>query len=189
MLISKFNTENMEERVREFEAKYSFVFPEQYRSFLLKYNGGKTPNTEFRINKVSADVEGFYGLGNATQYHNYSSFESMDGLEDWLKDSVLPIAENSFGDYIMIGIGNTNNGKVYFYYHDRQKKYIELSENFKMFISKCKSEKIGRIRSIEERYASMISKGRKEFIDKDLIKIWQDEIDEYAGIHQEELVI
>jgi hypothetical protein len=59
MLISKFSNSDVEENINDFESRYSFKFSEQYRNFLKKYNGGDTPDTKFKINKVSSDLKGF----------------------------------------------------------------------------------------------------------------------------------
>ena len=73
--------------------------------------------------------------------------------------------------------------------HDRRKKYIKLTDTLCEFASKCKSEKIGHIRSIDERKQSMIAKGMEKYITEATIKGWQAEIDVYANIHQEEFVL
>ncbi|MFI3212223.1 MAG: SMI1/KNR4 family protein [Eubacteriales bacterium] len=189
MLISKFDTTNVEENIKEFEGKYNFTFPDQYKYFLLEYNGGLTPKTNFKINKVSSDIEGLYGFCLENKSYNYNKFEKIISFENWLNDYVLPIGENSFGDYIMIGVGQENKGKVYFYYHDRPKKYIELTDDFITFVSKCKSKKIGHIKSVQERKEMLIKNGKEKNITDGWIKIWQVEIDKYANIHQEELIL
>jgi len=188
MLISKFGTTDIDNIINIFEAKYSINFPDQYREFLRKYNGGNTPKSKFKINKISSDIKGFYGLGDINTGLNYSFFEKTHALGDFLEDEVIPIASNSFGDIILIGIGDSNNGKVFFLYHDRNKKYIELTEDFITFLKKCKSEKIGHVKTIEERIESMKAKGYESRI-PGLIPVWQAEIDKYADIHQEELIL
>ena len=70
MLISKFDTTNVGQYVRDYEEKNKFTFPDQYKEFLLKYNGGYTPVTEFRIAKISSDVEGFLGCQHSQQNHD-----------------------------------------------------------------------------------------------------------------------
>lgn len=187
MLISKFDNKDIESKLAEFETKHNFKFPEQYRIFLLKYNGGQTPDTKFRLNRINSDIEGFYGVGEALI--NYNLFEEFNSLTDYLEDSMIPIASNSFGDHILIGIGAENNGKIYFKYHDKDKKYIELAEEFIVFVKKCNSEKVGDVRSIEERKKSMIAKGYEKNIDDQLIGIWQAEIDRYGNISQEKIIL
>lgn len=102
---------------------------------------------------------------------------------------MLPIATNEWGDYITIGISKKQYGKIYFLYHDRERKYILLCENFDDFIGKCKSRKIGHIRTIEERKQSMIENGYGDMITEESLKGWQAEIDEYANIHQEKVIL
>ena len=52
-----------------------------------------------------------------------------------------------------------------------------------------KSEKIGHIRSIEERKKCLIEAGKGDKITQIKIDNWQKEIDKYAGMHQEEVII
>ncbi len=154
---------------------------------MMKYNGGMTPKTKFRINKVSSDVRAFYGLGNANAHYNFQKLiDNMNILEDYLEDDMLPIATTVSGDDITIAIGKKENGCIFFKYHDRGKKYIKLADTLCEFASKCKSEEIGHIRTIEERRQSMIAKGMEKHITEAKIRGWQAEIDKYANIHQEE---
>lgn len=187
MLISRFDNTNIEEHIIRLEKQYNIVLPEEYKRFLLKYNGGETPKTKFRLNKVNSDIKAFYGLGNVNMHYNFQKLiDNMNILEDYIEDDMLPIATTTSGDDIAIAIGSEENGSVYFRYHDRGKKYIKLADSLCAFATKCKSEKIGRVRTIEERRQSMIEKGMGRYIDDILIQDWQAEIDKYANIHQEE---
>lgn len=189
MLISKFNNEGIKEAIDLFENEVNILLPKQYKRFLLKYNGGQTPKSNFKINRVSSDIKGFYGLANANEYYNFDRLKGRESFKELLKDGYLIIGYNTFGDYILIGVREENNGKVYFHYHDRPKKYIELTENFSAFTSKCKSKKIGYIESVEERKAFLIKNGKEKNITIGLIEMWQEEIDDYANIHQEKLIL
>lgn len=187
MLISRFDNTNIEENIAMFEKQYNIGLPEEYKRFLIKYNGGMTPKTKFRINKISSDVRAFYGLGNADKNYNFQKLiDNMDILVEYIEDDMLLIATTASGDDITIGIGNEENGSVFFKYHDRGKKYIKLADTLCEFASKCKSEKIGHIRTIEERKQSMIAKGMEKHITEVKIRGWQAEIDKYVNIHQEE---
>lgn len=187
MLISKFNNTNITEEINIFEKKYKFSFPQEYRFFLQKYNGGETPKTDFRINRVSSDIRAFYGFKEAGSYYNFNEVEKNQRFNRWLQENIIPIATNVFGDYVMIGIGNENNGKIFFCYHDRSNKPIELAKNFKDFLKQCKSKKIGHVKTIEERKELLIKNGHAENITDDWIEAWQAEIDKYANMHQEEV--
>lgn len=187
MLISGFDNANIEEHIAAFEKEQNITLPEEYRRFLLKYNGGETPKTKFRINKVSSDVRAFYGLGNARERYNFQRLiDNMNILkEDYIKDDMLPIATTDYGDTITVGIGEKENGCIFFKYHDRGKKYIKLTDTLCEFAAKCKSEKIGHIESMEERIQGMIADGLGKKITEATLKGWQAEIDRYAHIHQE----
>lgn len=189
MLISKFDNSGISSSIRELEVEYGIILPEEYKKFLLKYNGGKTPETEFKISGVSSDIEGFYGLGNAEQDYHFDALRQSVKWNEWMDNKMFPIATNVFGDYILISTGNESRGKIYFCYHDRPSKYIELAEDLLTFVKKCKSRKIGHIRTMEERKNDMIRLGKGDRITPEKIAGWQAEIDEYANIHQEELII
>lgn len=189
MLISKFNNTDIEMEIENFEHKNNFKFPDMYKEFLLKYNGGETPKSNFKINKISSDIRAFYGLGNADKYYHFNTFEKISCFNDWLQERIIPIATNVFGDYVMIGIGSDNLGKIFFCYHDRPKKLIELTEDFKSFLQRCKSEKIGHIQTVEERKQKLIKNGNEKNITPALIKVWEEQINEYANMHQEEIIL
>ncbi len=150
MLISKFNTENVEEKIEAFEKKFNFKFPEEYCGFLLKYNGGRTVKTNFR-KKVSSDLEGLYGFDDSAESFNYNTPLNEEMVEEHLEHGMMPIGENCFGDIIMVGVGDDNNGQIFFYYHDRPRKYIKITDNFRDFVAVCKSHEVDHIRTIEER--------------------------------------
>jgi len=187
MLISKFNNKNIEQHIAGFEEKYHFKFPDVYRRFLRKYNGGQTPDTKFKLKGVSSDLSGFYGFGDAEALFNYTKLEDLIAIADFINDCVIPIANNSFGDLILIGIGPNNDETIYFLYHDRPKSYKILSKNFERFVRNCKSEEIGYIRTIEERKQGMIDNGLGHLISPEFIQDWQEEINRYGNIEQETL--
>ena len=111
MLISKFDNTNIERHIKEFEEKYSFKFPKQYRDFLLKYNGGETPKIRFKIGKVDSDIRAFYGLGGVDEYYDYSFFErTHTTINDYLEDGFVPIGTTVLGDKVVIGIKDKNYG-------------------------------------------------------------------------------
>jgi len=185
MLISKFDNENVSERISYYEDKFSITLPEQYKRFLLKYNGGYTPETKFKSGKLSSDVRGYYGLGDVKL--------SVDALSlgEWIEHSLFPIAYDSFGNYITIGISNDSYGKVFFQDHELGGRTDLICDEFNTFIEKCKSDYIDeRFKlSIEEREADLIARGKGANISEGLRKMWQAEIDKYADFQQEEVII
>lgn len=188
MLISKFDNTNIGEYIERFQSQNNIILPDEYKIFLLKYNGGMTPKTKFNINKVSSDIRYFYGLGNVDEDYNLQYLiDKKDEFQSYLEEKMLPIATNAFGDDIILSIGEKDRGSIYFRYHDRNKKYIRLTDSLSGFSSKCKSEKIELIPTIEERKQKLIQNGKAANITDGLIKLWQAEIDKYAEIKQEEV--
>ena len=185
MLISKFSNCNVEEKIIDVERQYEIILPTQYKKFLHKYNGGYTPKTKFKVGKISSDLRGFFGIGDVKL-----SLNDVE-LGDCLEKNIFPIACDSFGNYIMIGLSNEDAGKIYFCDHEKGNKAEYITENFKKFIECCKSEMISEAsrRSIKEREDALIAKGRGNIITDDLRKMWQAEIDKYGSMVQEEVLV
>jgi hypothetical protein len=180
MLISKFGNCSDKE-INKLEEKIGIRLPDLYKDFLIRYNGGDTPKTKVKIGKTSTNVRGFYGLGNVSM-----SFEELD-LNEWHDRKMLPIAEDSFGNYFSID----SNGKIYFCDHEKVYSPVSVADDLKKFILRCKSDEISETakKTVEEREAYMISKGRGHFVTDGLKKMWQDEYDKYSKMVQEEVKI
>ena len=187
MLISKFDNHDVEEKMGAFEKKYHFIFPDQYREFLLKYNGGETPKTEFKIGKINSDFTGFYGF-NGDKNLDFEFYARTKTLEIYLGDGVIPIGSSVSGDTIVLGISEDNYEQVYFIYHDRPKRYIKLANDTIEFINKCKSDAIGHVPTMKEREKTARENGYGDLI-PDLMPIWEEEISKFSDIHQELIVI
>ncbi len=185
MLISKFATYNDDDKVTEMEEQYNIILPSQYKSFLSKYNGGYTPKTKFKIGKIASDIRGFYGIGNVKL-----SFSGIE-LGEWVDRGFLPIASDSFGNYLLIGLDNNNYGKIFFWDHEAENPMDYLVENLDTFIKCCKSKPISAASrlSIKEREEALIAKGRGDIITDALRQMWQSEIDKYEDMVQEEVTI
>ena len=185
MLISKFENTDTDNKIMNLENKYNILLPEQYKFFLCKYNGGHTPKTKFKVGKISSDIRGFYGVGNVEL--SLDTFE----MKEWIQNQVLPIAIDSFGNYILIGLASENYGKIYFYNHEADKEIEFIEDDFVSFLKHCKSDKISESskKSIKEREEELIQKGRGSVITDSLRKMWQKEIDKYGNMVQEEVII
>lgn len=187
MLIVKNDTENIEALVERYEQSHGLRFPEQHRRFLLRYNGGETPKTGFRMGGTSSDVAGFYGLGKAAR--NYGGFDEMGQMALFLQEDLLPIAANAFGDWITIGLRGEKTGQICFRRHDARKKYTVLARTLAEFVRQCKSERIGEVPTVEERRRRLVARGHGDHITPGLVAAWQKEIDRYGRMDQEELIL
>lgn len=185
MLISKFLNCSMETNILSMENKYKITLPVHYKNFLMDYNGGYTPKTKFKVKRISSDIRGFFGIGNVKM-----SFDSID-IQNWLIDGYLPIASDSFGNYVILSVNGIDSEKVYFWDHEQGNRLELIAENFAKFVAICKSERISEssVLSIKEREEALIARGRGHIITDGLRKMWQAEIDKYSGMIQEEVVI
>ena len=53
-------------------------------------------------------------MGNADKYYNFQGLiDNINILGEFVKDDMLPIAVNDFGDYITIGIRKKENGCIF----------------------------------------------------------------------------
>lgn len=189
MLISKFDATNIEEKINDLEKQYGFALPEQYHVFLLKYNGGETPETTFKLAGVSSDLSGFFGLGISNAGFQLEKYFAFEEIADMISKGKFPIGKNAFGDLLFISIQPGHIGEVLFQYHDRENRYIKLGDTFAEFIAKCRSKKIKPCRTIEERLAGRKAAGILAPPPPIALQEWQKEIDRFERIHQEELVL
>ena len=91
MLISKFDTADIEEKITDLECQYKIVLPDQYKQFLYKYNGGETPETSFRLARVSSDVCGFFGLGVSNLYYQFEHYFDDDEISVFVSEGIFCI--------------------------------------------------------------------------------------------------
>ena len=180
--IFPFKTDGVLDEVEKLEKHYSISLPEKYKEFLLKYNGGDTIDATFRIDKVSSDIHSFYGFSLAKYYSNFNYLIEKGFLEDFIDNYYLPIAKDSFGNSILIGIDARNYNKIAFYDHEKQ-KYISFNIDFIEFLKRIKSPLV-YIPSIDERIKEMEEIGSTIVVDDELKALWQEEIDEFAGREQ-----
>lgn len=180
MLISKYGNGSVE-KIEEFERKYGIIFDEEYRIFLIKYNGGDTPKTAFRKAKRKETLTCLFGIN------------TKNSIEEKMKycdsDVYFPIGEDIWGNFYAIGITEQNRGVIYFCDHEKGFKEEIIANSTKEFFSMCKSEKIGHIRTIDERKKAVIEAGNWDKVTEKTIEGWQKEIDKYKNIKQEEVII
>lgn len=180
--IFPYDTEGVEQAIADFEDKFTIKFPEKYKKFLLKYNGGNSLQTSFSINRKTSDIRAFYGFNKASQYNNFQYLIDNGFLEEVLERGFIPIAKDSFSNYILLGISKQNYNLIAFFDHEKQ-KIIPFNLSFKEFLATIKS-KVCKIKSIDERIQKMKEVNSPVIVDDELIAIWQEEIDRYAGREQ-----
>ena len=160
--IFPFQTDGVLDEIEQLEKNYSISLPEKYKDFLLKYNGGDTIDITFKVEKVCSDIHSFYGFSLANYYSNFNYLIERNFLEDFIDNHYLPIAKDSFGNSILIGVGASTYNKIGFYEHEKQ-MYIPFTIDFTEFLKKIKSPVV---------------------VDDELKALWQEEIYEFASREQ-----
>lgn len=179
MLISKFPTENMIDKIEEFQKKLNINIPEDYKMFLSKYNGGETYKTAYKCKNKIYDIRVFFGIGDVKYSFDNISVMKIEGNE------YLPIACDFYGNYFLMSL-EKDNDKIVFFDHEEGNSITDLANTFREFIQMCDSEILDKksIKSVEEREKDLISRGKGANITDALRKAWQDEIDKYSNINQ-----
>ena len=183
MLISKFNENNDNFDMDIFKKIVDFELPEKYLCFMSKYNGGETPDTNWG-GKGKIDVRVFFGYNIDEKNWDLKYLLSDTSIQELIEQKKFPIAENCFGDTFCI---DSTDGSIWLIYHDESRNK-KIADDFESFIQCCKSKKLGHIRTIEERRQLLLEKRGREPTEAQL-KGWQEEIDIYSKMKQEEVII
>lgn len=181
MLIVKNSVENISELLSSYESDQGMQFPSQLREFLIRYNGGATPNTSIKTELLSTDIKCLYGFAlRKDSYNNINCIEKA-GIR------LLPFGKDSFGNEFAIEIGRA--GKIYFLDHEKENKVILIFESFKDFVLTSVSKKISEAsrRTPEEREQLLMEKGKGAHITDALRQMWKEEYDKYINMIQEEV--
>jgi cell wall assembly regulator SMI1 len=105
-------------RLRAFEAQIGATLPEDYRAFLIAYNGGAVSRTHFHISEAEGDstLASFYGLHDGPTWARLdAAFADYRGrIPAWL----LPIAADEGGNAICLGLTGEDRGRIYFWDHE-----------------------------------------------------------------------
>lgn len=129
------------------ENKFNIVFPNDYKSFLLKYNGGKTNKVGFKNNDKLIDgplkIMNFYSLNRVVDFIEEIKKKNEDIEEDsdweyyweyYAKENIIIIADTYSQVFICIGCNKNNFGKIYYKEHDHGEEFVLLANNFTEFL-------------------------------------------------------
>ncbi|PEJ35453.1 SMI1/KNR4 family protein [Bacillus pseudomycoides] len=101
-----------------FEREHNLKFPDLYRGFLLNYNGGYVNPNVFSISSEEGEcaLNVFYGIGNM---HNNLE-KKFNFFDEILEIGFIPIASDSGGNQICLGINESFYEKIYFWDHEQE---------------------------------------------------------------------
>lgn len=106
------NQKCSEELICDFEAKLNIALPEEYRLFLLRYNGGK-PKPDCFNDSV---IDYFFSIINLGGIYSIQSY--LNTYYKRYPAEFLPIASAGGGDLILIGLAGEYESKIYYWDHN-----------------------------------------------------------------------
>ena len=185
------NTENVAEHIIKLENDLNIVLPEDYKQFLIKYNGGWTPETEIYFNDFDYGINGFYGVnkaegaGNFYYYINSEVDIIRDEFFEDLEKGYLNIG-NDLGPHYYINIDKNSDkyGAIYFMYRDyeiEKQDYIYVCSSFKELTQKARTPDF-HVGTVEENIQDFKNKGWEDRITRSLKKAWKKQYKEYKDV-------
>jgi SMI1-KNR4 cell-wall len=109
-----------EARINVLERELCITLPEGYKSFLLRYNGGRPKPDCFPIRGSDRNPFGavhyFFDVDGPVEANNIDwNYRILNGR---IPRELLPIAGDGSGNIICLSLGGTNEDAVYFWEHD-----------------------------------------------------------------------
>ena len=120
------------EKLFEFEQKHQLKLPDDYRSFLLEYNGGR-PNPEIidfiQYGRNQSDIVNYLCGIHSGEY--WASLEwHMETLDDRISEGFVPFGYDPGGNVYLLGVIDEFLGKVYFWDHENEPMAYDKKPGF-----------------------------------------------------------
>jgi len=113
-----------EDAVKKLEFQIGTLLPKEYRAFLLKHNGGEPVPSDFKLGED--DITGLHHIYGIFEQDNHRDIlNNYNVFKGRIKKELLPIADDSFGNQICIGIKNKYVGKIYFWDHEFEGSFFK----------------------------------------------------------------
>jgi len=118
--------------VTHFEMAIAARLPDDYRDFLLRYNGGYPSPNGFRGGEEV--LNHFFGLW---QKHADLNYELL-AHRGFIPEGMIPIASDPFGNAILLEVTRPNRGRIWFWDHERSGEPAQavslLADTFTKFV-------------------------------------------------------
>ncbi|HUC81845.1 MAG TPA: SMI1/KNR4 family protein [Flavisolibacter sp.] len=112
--------------IDDFEKHNNVQLPDDYRQFLIHYNGGKpVPNIEPTIR---SDVQWIYGM--VVEPYYASLFQHLETFSGRIPSWYMPIANDSGGNLYVMSLYAENHGTIAFWNHENEADEGEADEYF-----------------------------------------------------------
>jgi len=129
MKIQTYNNPLTEEDIKAFEKKNNIALPNDYRKFLIQYNGGEPLDPLFKKNNELGTivVNTLYGLNTEEKYDDID--HTIQTYTNRISNQFIPIGDDPGGNQIVLGISGPFKGKIYFWDHNTELENDEFTEN------------------------------------------------------------
>jgi hypothetical protein len=103
--------------LKQFELKYGISLPADYRAFLIENNGGDPFGYIEPI--MQTDIQWIYGLHRG-EYWASLYYIAEELLEGQIPNKLLPIANDSGGNFFVLSMREEDYSKLYFWDHEEE---------------------------------------------------------------------
>jgi SMI1 / KNR4 family (SUKH-1) len=125
-----------------FESELGCPLPQEYRDYLIAFNGGALEKDVIRISDAEGEtrIHHMYGLHTGPAHQRLTSqYEGELGI---LQGAYLPICDDAFGNKFLIKLKGSKRGSVYFLNHEvavSRRALTYVAESFSRFMEKMQS--------------------------------------------------
>lgn len=102
--------------LQDFEKENSIELPDDYRGFLIKFNGG-TPLKPY-LKEMDTIISNFYGIVEEPDW--FSLFDAIADYDGRIPEYYIPIADDSFGNILIMCLAEKNYGQIAFWDHEKE---------------------------------------------------------------------
>ncbi len=166
-----------EDDIHTIEAELGMGLPDDYRDFLLQYNGGDPEPNVFAVSGEvkCASVNLFYGVRDSAQRDDLLT--ARHRMLERMPGHMIPIGDLSCGNLMCVSLARRDYGYVYFWDHEleaeenEQPSYenlFKIADSFSAFWNGVRESDPGEIELKEEQIEGA-------WIDPDFLKELEDE--------------
>ena len=106
-----------ENDLKNVENKIGYQLPDEYKSFLLKHNGGRPNLDGVRHNGEHFDYVGHFYAIRGEMYHD-DLIHQIKEYKDMIPEGYLPIGESPGGDVFCISLKDPTKGALFHWDHE-----------------------------------------------------------------------
>ena len=122
----------------EFEEKLGARLPEDFREYLLKYNGGLPEPNNFNIHNDCSSIHHMFGIHDGPEYTSLKWNVEINTTA--IPNLLMPFADDPFGNILCIGVKGDVKGEIFFWDHEvcedgNWSDIVKISDSFTLFIN------------------------------------------------------